>query len=75
MKYDLFVTEHPTAGRGDGLATAEESVSWKYLATLAGPLAYAKSRAIQLVTEGYYQNARVFTGGSTIGRLKFTVNI
>ncbi len=73
MKYDLFVTVHPTAGRGDGLATAEEAASWKYLATLAGPLGYAKARAIQLVGEGYYQNARVFTGGGIIGRLKFPV--
>ena len=73
MKYDVFVTEHPTAGIGQGLATAEEAASWKYLATLGGPLAYAKGRATQLVNEGYYHNARVFSHGQTIGRLKFTV--
>jgi len=73
MKYDVFVTEHPTAGIGLGLATAEEATSWKYLATLSGPLGYVRGRATQLVDDGYYQNARIFSHGQTIGRLKFTV--
>lgn len=71
-RYDLFVTKHPTAGRGAGLATAEEAASWRFYATLTARLADVKAGADQLVTDGHFENVRVFTGGGTIGREKFT---
>lgn len=73
-KYDLFVTDHPTAGKTMPvmLSTGEEAESWKYLCTLSGPKCYAVARAETLVNEYGYQNVRVFTGGRSLGRLVYT---
>ncbi len=71
-RYDVFVTNHPTAGIGPGLATAEEAASWRHYATFTAPLADVKAGVAQLVRDEHFTNARVFTGGGTLGRLKFT---